>query len=189
MKLKGEIMGLEAQGIKRIDSSEQLKKESSRIMDFVHHNGADVYTENNHDALMKKYVQLVADSKATCTVESTGEKKEMFCFTHEQMKELEGILFWYKNEYKELDSAFDALIEAYNEDVTFPVVTRILKSGDRTIVFWEDGTKTIVKRAADEEESEYAAFTAAFTKKSLGCNSFIRKMLKRVTEYQEVRKK
>lgn len=182
-------MVLEAQGSKRIDSAKQLKKEFSRIMDFVHHNGADVYTENNHDALMKKYVELVADSKATCTVESTGEKKEMFCFTREQMKELEGILFWYKNEYKELDSAFDALIEAYNEDVTVPVVTRILKSGDRTIVFWNDNTKTIVKRCPDDEDSDYAAFAAAYIKKVFGCNSRIRRMITRLTDYQEVRKK
>ena len=38
---------------------------------------------------------------------------------------------------------------------------RILKSGNRTIVFWNDGEKTIVKRADGEPDNTYVAFTAA----------------------------
>ena len=33
--------------------------------------------------------------------------------------------------------------------------SRILKSGNRTIVFWSDGTKTVVKRAEDEPDNDY----------------------------------
>ena len=42
---------------------------------------------------------------------------------------------------------------------------RIIKSGDRTIVFWKDGTKTIVKRSGDAKDDIYNAFTAALAKK------------------------
>ena len=38
---------------------------------------------------------------------------------------------------------------------------RILKSKNATVVFWKDGTKTVVKCAKNEEPNEYNAFTAA----------------------------
>lgn len=54
---------------------------------------------------------------------------------------------------------------------------RILKSGNRMIVFWTDGTKTIVKRADDEAESDYAAFTAALGIKVYGSNSALKRLV------------
>ena len=63
--------------------------------------------------------------------------------------------------------------------------SRILKSGNRTIVFWPDGTKTIVKRAEDETESDYAAFTAAVAKRLYGSNSAVKKIMKSKTEHQK----
>ena len=65
--------------------------------------------------------------------------------------------------------------------------TRILKSGDRTIVFWKDGTKTIVKRAEDEEDNDYAAYTAALAIKIHGSNSALKRIVKR-TETQKQKK-
>jgi hypothetical protein len=62
---------------------------------------------------------------------------------------------------------------------------RILKSGTATIVFWSDGTKTIVKRASDEPENEYTAFTAALAKKVFGSNNAIKKIIERKTEVQK----
>lgn len=67
-------------------------------------------------------------------------------------------------------------------------VNRILKSGDRTIVFWADGEKTIVKRASDEPESDYAAFTAALGIKVYGSNSALKRIVER-TETQKPKKK
>lgn len=61
----------------------------------------------------------------------------------------------------------------------------ILKSGIATIVFWQDGTKTVVKRGSDEPESDYAAFTAALGIKIFGSNS----ALKRIVSRAETQKK
>lgn len=62
---------------------------------------------------------------------------------------------------------------------------RILKSGSATIVFWKDGTKTIVKCAKDEEPNDYNAFTAALAIKLFGTNSHVKKIIKNKTVIQE----
>lgn len=69
-----------------------------------------------------------------------------------------------------------------------PRPSRILKSGNRTIVFWDDGTKTIVKRAEDEQDNDYAAFTAALGIKLYGSNSALKRIAER-TEVQKPKKK
>ena len=65
------------------------------------------------------------------------------------------------------------------------IPNRILRSGPATIVFWADGTKTVVKRAPDEEDNAYAAFTAALAIKIFGSNSKLKKMVKTLTEEQK----
>ena len=65
---------------------------------------------------------------------------------------------------------------------------RILKSGDRMIVFWNDGEKTIVKRSEDEIDSDYAAFTAALGVKLFGSNSALKRIV-RSAETQKPKKK
>ena len=62
---------------------------------------------------------------------------------------------------------------------------RILRSGPATIVFWEDGTKTIVKLSDGEEDNAYAAFTAALAIRIFGSNSKLKKMVKTLTEEQK----
>lgn len=63
---------------------------------------------------------------------------------------------------------------------------RIVKNGVATIVFWQDGTKTVVKRGSDEPESDYAAFTAALGIKCFGSNSALKRIVSR-TETQKPR--
>ena len=65
------------------------------------------------------------------------------------------------------------------------VPERILRSGPATIVFWRDGTKTIVKRAQDEPDNAYAAFTAALGIKAFGSNSALKRIVERYTEEQK----
>ena len=64
---------------------------------------------------------------------------------------------------------------------------RIVKNGIATIVFWQDGTKTVVKRGSDDPESDYAAFTAALGIKIFGSNSALKRIVSR-TETQEPKK-
>ena len=55
---------------------------------------------------------------------------------------------------------------------------RIIRNGIATIVFWNDGTKTIVKCAADDEPDDYMAFCAAYCKKVFGSNSRLKRVIK-----------
>ena len=64
----------------------------------------------------------------------------------------------------------------------------IYKGDGKTVVMWEDGTKTIVKRAEGEPDNDYAAFTAALAIKIYGDNSKVNRIV-RMTETVEKRKK
>lgn len=55
---------------------------------------------------------------------------------------------------------------------------KIIKSGDRTIVFWKDDTKTIVRRSDDTADDLYSAFCASLAKKVYGSNSQVKKILR-----------
>lgn len=51
---------------------------------------------------------------------------------------------------------------------------KIMRNGPATIVFWEDGTKTVVKKMPGDKDDIYAAFCAAFTKKHFGSNEKVK---------------
>lgn len=68
-------------------------------------------------------------------------------------------------------------------------VDRIVKSGPVTIVFWEDGTKTIVRRSDDTEDNSYNAFCAALAKKMYGTNSSLQRMIAKKTVEQKKKEK
>lgn len=55
---------------------------------------------------------------------------------------------------------------------------RIIYNDPATIVFWGDGTKTIVKRAKGEKYNEYNAFCSALAKRIYITNSAITRMVK-----------
>ena len=48
---------------------------------------------------------------------------------------------------------------------------KIIYNGPATIVFWDDGTKTVVKRSKKDKDNKYNAFCAALAKKIYGSNS------------------
>lgn len=74
-------------------------------------------------------------------------------------------IFWLMN------GMGDVQIEKYSPK-------KILKSGPCTIVFWQDGTKTMVRRATDEVDDDYSAFTAALAIKIFGSNSAVKRIVK-----------
>ena len=58
-----------------------------------------------------------------------------------------------------------------------PRPKRMIFNDPATIVFWEDGTKTIVKCSKDETFSPYFGFLAALAKKIYGTNSAVQKIV------------
>lgn len=66
---------------------------------------------------------------------------------------------------------------------------RIIKNGPATVVFWKDGTKTVVKCAPETAPSDYDAFTAALAIKIFGNNSRLKKMIKVLTVVENPNKK
>ena len=68
-----------------------------------------------------------------------------------------------------------------------PKPKRIIRNGNATVVFWDDGSKTVVKRAEGESDSPYTAFTAALAIKVFGSNSAVNRIVSK-TEEQEKRR-
>lgn len=62
---------------------------------------------------------------------------------------------------------------------------RIIYSGPKTIVFWPDGTKTIVSLMEGQEYDEYGAFCAAVVKKMFGATHKAKKFIETVAVRQE----
>lgn len=67
-------------------------------------------------------------------------------------------------------------------------VSKIIFNPPATIVFWEDGTKTVAKCSAEDEFSEYYGFLAALGKKVYESNSQIKKLIDKKAEWHENKK-
>lgn len=59
----------------------------------------------------------------------------------------------------------------------YPKPVKIIYNPPATIVFWTDGTKTVVKCSAEDEYNEYYGFLCALGKKMFGTNSHIKKII------------
>ena len=62
-------------------------------------------------------------------------------------------------------------------------VTRIIFNGPATIVFWDNGDKTIVKRNEKDPQNDYNAFCAALAKHIYGTNSALKSMIEKKGEH------
>lgn len=67
-----------------------------------------------------------------------------------------------------------------------PEIDHVVFSGRATIVFWEDGTKTIVKCMEGEKFERYAGFAAACMKKMFGSTSRAKSVMDYFTVEQPV---
>lgn len=54
---------------------------------------------------------------------------------------------------------------------------KVIFNGPATVVFWKDGTKTVVKCSDNDVPNPYNAFCAALAKKIFGNNSIIHKIV------------
>lgn len=77
------------------------------------------------------------------------------------------------HDYMQKDSEFTAAL--YRQFQFAP--EKIIYHNPATIVYWTDGTKTVVKCAEDDEYSEYAGFVAAVAKKMYGGANAINRLI------------
>lgn len=66
---------------------------------------------------------------------------------------------------------------------------KVIYRDNKTIVFWEDKTKTIVSCGDGDQYDPYAGFCAAVVKKLYGSTSHAKKMLKKIAYEQPLAKK
>lgn len=77
----------------------------------------------------------------------------------------------YQEGYK---NGFDAGLDEFDESIT---PKQIIYNPPATIVFWEDGDKTVVKCTKGEPFNKYYGFCAALAKRIYGSNSQIMKIV------------
>lgn len=58
------------------------------------------------------------------------------------------------------------------------VPTKIIRSNNATVVFWNDDTKTVVKRSQNTLDDPYNAFCAALGIKLYGTNSALKRAIR-----------
>lgn len=73
--------------------------------------------------------------------------------------------------------------------MTADAVKSVIFSGRKTIVQWNDGTKTIVTCGQDDIFDPYAGFCAAIAKKVFGSTTSVKRILKTVAKEQQPKKK
>ena len=76
----------------------------------------------------------------------------------------------------------DELPDDFKDSFTFKKAIdirpeRIVKNGPATVVFWNDGEKTVVMRKNGEKDDPYYAFCAALAKRVYKTNSAIKKII------------
>ena len=94
------------------------------------------------------------------------------------------------------DNGFDSIIYQMEKQIKFAErgtdemknveVKKIIFNGFKTIVFWNDGTKTIVSMSQEERNFDPEdAFRAAYTKKMYGTNSKIKRVIKEKSNIEQ----
>lgn len=82
----------------------------------------------------------------------------------------------------DLETVIDRL-ENWRMPMSF-VPEKVIKNGPATVVVWDDGSKTVVKRT-DEDDDPEKGFAMALVKKLYGTRSRFKKMLRDKTKVQE----
>lgn len=79
---------------------------------------------------------------------------------------------------------FEYCREDEKEDEIVPV--RLVRNNGATIVYWNDGTKTVVRLCKEDKQSgsdsNYTAFCIAVAKKIFGSNSAIHRLVKQIDD-------
>lgn len=142
---------------------------------------------DNHGNLVEDWRDIGYINTASASIQETKEKEEQThmgydCSSYTLEAKI-GDCYVPITPFQSLEDIWSTLIRDRTVGALIP--KRILRSGPATIVFWPDGTKTVVKRAPDEEDNAYAAFTAALAIKIFGSNSKLKKIVERKKEEQK----
>lgn len=84
-------------------------------------------------------------------------------------------------------SAFDIFkkLLGFDEDVRVPEAMRVIYSFPATVVFWSDGTKTVVRCGENDEYDEEKGIAMAFCEKVLGNKQRAHNFFKHCNEIAE----
>lgn len=93
------------------------------------------------------------------------------CYGHVSSSSISGTT----EKYEEINKAEKKTEKKTSSDKFMP--ERILYNDPATIVFWKDGTKTVVKKSKGEKFNKYNAFCAALAKKIFENNSRVNKIV------------
>ena len=90
----------------------------------------------------------------------------------------------YKNHHWKLQniSEEDATYAANKKLCAYFGIRKIVKNGPALVVFWNDDSKTIVKRKDGEKDDNYYAFCAALAKKVYGNNSQVKSIINMIED-------
>lgn len=88
-------------------------------------------------------------------------------------------LYWLSEDSIYLDTE----AATYNDPIK-----RVIFNGDKTIVLWTDGTKTIATCGEGDLFDEYAGFCAAVTKKVFGSTSAAKRAMSMASENKRIEK-
>ena len=91
-------------------------------------------------------------------------------------------LFWFSEDKLAPAEGPNFCFDLHHTGV--PPVKKVIFSGPKTIVLWEDGTKTIVSCGAGDTYDYYAGFCAAVVKKLFGSTTHAKKVLGEVVQVQ-----
>ena len=97
----------------------------------------------------------------------------------------------YYTSYEDLKKLLKVKIEDTDGDTeacidpNFYTPRKIIFNDPVSVVFWKDGTKTIVRRTKGEKFNKYTAFTAALAKKIFGNNTRVNAIVKSGIDQKE----
>lgn len=144
--------------------------EKGNTMNYITSNAASIGWILNDDPskLMQKHVLNVAEdyteySKVPRTTNCHGTFKFERSFDEKEKERKEKMNEAEKENARKIAIKFEP--------------KQILQNGPVTIVFWKDGTKTIVRKSENSADDPYSAFCAALAKKIYGNNSRVKKIL------------
>ena len=173
-----------------------IMKINFKVGDRVKINPKKSYNQYTEHALGKTYVihdirgALIGYQKVALLKEEEGDISGGFVESLEALELVEpnaGIC--EKEELrKEILSKMATINVAETTNFYSLNVSKIIFNPPATIVFWEDGTKTVVKCAAEDEFNEYYGFLVALGKKVYESNSQIKKLIDKKAERHENKK-